>query len=130
MSGPGDTGLPKWGASKPWTGAKRTFPNGFSARLVPGRPERDEGEETVVAINSQNNDCVNLIRHKLKKEVAMGSRSVFHKSEKRKKEMARQKKQEAKKLRKLTKAESGEPEVPGAESEEPGGADGRVAEEG
>jgi hypothetical protein len=40
----------------------------------------------------------------------MGNRSVFHKSEKRKKEMARQKKQEAKKLRKLNKTETGEHE--------------------
>jgi hypothetical protein len=40
----------------------------------------------------------------------MGSRSVFHKSEKRKKELARQKKQEEKKMRKLNKTEAGEPE--------------------
>ena len=48
----------------------------------------------------------------------MGSRSVFHKSEKRKKELARQQKQEAKKLRKLARTETGEPEPEGQETGE------------
>jgi hypothetical protein len=59
----------------------------------------------------------------------MGNRSVFHKSEKRKKEMARQKKQEAKKKRKLGKPEDGEPEVLEAGAEAPVAGEEKPAEE-
>lgn len=43
----------------------------------------------------------------------MGNRPSFHKSDKRKKELARQKKKEDKKLRRLTRAASPETEGPG-----------------
>jgi hypothetical protein len=59
----------------------------------------------------------------------MGKHPGFHKSDKRRKELARQQKQEEKKMRRLNRAGASNQETPGPESEGSTAAEGTESQE-